>query len=69
MATIFKPTYAGVVALQQQINQAKGRVDQEMRHIVRSIASDYAAAKAREEALTGEMERQRRQPWTSGKGG
>ena len=60
LATLFKPTYAGVVALQQQINQAKGRVDQEIRQIVRSIASDYAAAKAREEALTGELERQRR---------
>jgi polysaccharide biosynthesis transport protein len=59
-ATIFKPTYAGVASLQQQIDQAKGRVDQEVRQIVRSIASDYAAAKARESALTEEMERQRR---------
>lgn len=59
-ATIFKPTYAGVVSLQQQIDQAKGRVDQEVRQIVRSIASDYAAAKARESALSDEMERQRR---------
>ena len=60
LATIFKPTYAGVVALQQQINQAKGRVDQEVRRIVRSIASDYRAAVAREEALTTEMEQARR---------
>ena len=52
LATIFKPNYAGVTALQQQINQAKGRVDQEVRRIVRSIASDYRAAVAREEALT-----------------
>jgi succinoglycan biosynthesis transport protein ExoP len=59
-ATIFKPTYAGVVSLQQQIDQAKARVDQEVRQIMRSIASDYAAAKARESALTEEMERQRR---------
>jgi capsular exopolysaccharide synthesis family protein len=35
-------------------------MDQEVRRIVRSISSDYAAAKAREEALTEEMERQRR---------
>jgi succinoglycan biosynthesis transport protein ExoP len=60
LATIFKPTYAAVVALQQQINQAKGRVDQEVGRIVRSIASDYRAAVAREEALTTEMEQARR---------
>jgi succinoglycan biosynthesis transport protein ExoP len=60
LATIFKPNYSGVDALQQQINQAKGRVDQEVRRIVRSIASDYAASKARENALTTEMGQQRR---------
>ena len=59
-ATIFKPTYAGVVSLQQQIDQAKARVDQEVRQIIRSIATDYAAAKARESALAEEMEHQRR---------
>jgi succinoglycan biosynthesis transport protein ExoP len=60
VATIFKPSYAGVTALQQQINEAKGRMDQEVRRIVRSIASDYQAAAAREEALTAEMEKARR---------
>jgi succinoglycan biosynthesis transport protein ExoP len=59
LATIFKPNYSGVSALQQQINQAKGRVEQEVRRVVRSIASDYAASRAREDALTEEMERQR----------
>jgi succinoglycan biosynthesis transport protein ExoP len=60
LATIFKPKYSGVDALQQQINEAKGRMDQEIRRIVRSIASDYAAARARELALAEEMEQQRR---------
>jgi succinoglycan biosynthesis transport protein ExoP len=59
LATIFKPKYSGVDGLQQQINQAKGRVDQEVRRIIRSIASDYTASKAREQALIEEMERQR----------
>jgi polysaccharide biosynthesis transport protein len=49
-----------VKALQQQINEAKGRMDQEVRRIVRSITSDYQAAVAREEALTTEMEQARR---------
>jgi polysaccharide biosynthesis transport protein len=60
LATIFKPTYSGVAALQQQINQAKGRVDQEVRRVIRTIAADYHAAIAREEALTAEMEQARR---------
>ena len=60
VAAIFKPSYAGVKALQQQINEAKGRMDQEVRRIVRSITSDYQAAVAREEALTTEMEQARR---------
>jgi succinoglycan biosynthesis transport protein ExoP len=60
MGTVFKPTYAAVDSLQQQIKQAKGRMDQEVRRIVRSISSDFTAAKAREDALTDEMERQRR---------
>ena len=59
LATVFKPKYSGMDGLQRQISQAKGRVDQEVRRIVRSIASDYTAAKAREAALTEEMERQR----------
>ena len=48
------------MALQQQINQAKARIDQEVRRIVRSIGSDYQAAVAREESLTTEMEKARR---------
>jgi polysaccharide biosynthesis transport protein len=59
-ATIFKAKYSGVDALQQQIAQAKGRMDQEIRRIVRSITADYTAAKAREDAVAAEMERQRR---------
>lgn len=59
MATKFKPTYSGVAALQEQIDQAKNRLNQELNRIVRTIESDYVAAKTREEALTEEMNRQK----------
>jgi polysaccharide biosynthesis transport protein len=59
-ATIFKPKYSGVDAVQQQITQAKGRMDQEIRRIVRSITADYSAARAREDATAAEMEQQRK---------
>ena len=59
LATTFRPTHPGVTALQEQIDQAKNRMDQEVRRIVRSITSDYNAAKAREQALAEEMEEQR----------
>jgi succinoglycan biosynthesis transport protein ExoP len=60
LATTFKPTYAGVTAVQEQIDQVKNRLDQEVQRIVRSIISDYYAATAKEKALTGEMEQARR---------
>jgi polysaccharide biosynthesis transport protein len=60
LASTFRPTYPGVTALQEQIDQAKNRMDQEVHRIVRSITSDYEAAKAREQALTEAMEEQRR---------
>jgi capsular exopolysaccharide synthesis family protein len=59
MATTFKPSHPSVIAVQQQLGQAKNRLDQEVRRIVRSIASDYNAAKAREVSLTDAMEKER----------
>jgi succinoglycan biosynthesis transport protein ExoP len=46
--------------LQEQIDQTKSRLDQEVQRTVRSITADYQAAKAREKALTEAMEEQRR---------
>jgi succinoglycan biosynthesis transport protein ExoP len=59
-ATTFKSTHPSMKALQEQIDEAKSRLDQEVRRIVRSIESDYNVAKAREAAVTQEMEEQRR---------
>ncbi|HXH09743.1 MAG TPA: polysaccharide biosynthesis tyrosine autokinase [Alphaproteobacteria bacterium] len=59
LATTFKPTYAGVTAIQEQIDQARHRLNQEVQRVVRSITSDYTAAQAREQALMNEMEQAR----------
>jgi polysaccharide biosynthesis transport protein len=59
LATVFRPTYPEVTALQEQINQAQERLNQEILRVVRTITSDYNAAKAREKALTDEMEQAR----------
>jgi capsular exopolysaccharide synthesis family protein len=60
LTTTFRPTYSGVTAFQEQIDQAKNRMDEEIRRIVHSVTSDYQAAKARERGLADEMEEQRR---------
>jgi polysaccharide biosynthesis transport protein len=59
LATVFKPTHPQVMALREQIDDAKNRMDQEVRRVVRSITLDYSAVKARELALTNAMEEQR----------
>ncbi|MEW6298914.1 MAG: polysaccharide biosynthesis tyrosine autokinase [Thermodesulfobacteriota bacterium] len=59
LLTKFTPTYPRVAQLQEQIDLAKGRLDQELRRIVRTIESDYLAAKEREDALTMEMAREK----------
>jgi succinoglycan biosynthesis transport protein ExoP len=59
LATVFRPNFPDVAAKQQEIDQVKQRLDQEIQRIVRSVESDYNAAKAREKALADEMEEQR----------
>jgi capsular exopolysaccharide synthesis family protein len=59
LATVYRPTFPGVTALQEQIDHARERLNQEILRIVRSITSDYNAAKAREKALADEMEQAR----------
>ena len=60
LGTKFKPNYRGRVAIQQELEEAKARLDQEINRVVTSIEKDYGAAKAREQALTVETERARR---------
>jgi succinoglycan biosynthesis transport protein ExoP len=59
LATAFRPNHPEVTAVQEQLDQAKQALEQEIQRIVRSIESDYNAAKAREKALADEMEAQR----------
>jgi succinoglycan biosynthesis transport protein ExoP len=59
LATTYRPTHPSVSALQTQIGEARGHLDQELRRLVRTIASDFNAAKTREEALGEAMEKER----------
>jgi polysaccharide biosynthesis transport protein len=59
METKFKPTYRGVIALQQEIDAAKGRLNAEISRITQSIEKDYGAARAKESAIAAETEKAR----------
>jgi capsular exopolysaccharide synthesis family protein len=59
LGTKFKPNYRGRVAIQQELDEAKARLDQEINRVVGTIEKDYGAAKAREQALMAETEKAR----------
>jgi len=59
LETKFKPTYRGIISLQQEINEAKSRLDQEVKRIANTIEKDYRAAMAKEGALAAETKRAR----------
>lgn len=58
LSTTFKPAYPRLIELSEQIKEARQRLDREIAILVRRIESDYAAARAQEEALQAEAERQ-----------
>jgi succinoglycan biosynthesis transport protein ExoP len=58
LATIFKPDHPRVVELDQQLKEARRRLNVELNNVVRGIDSDYSAVRAREAALQAEAERQ-----------
>ena len=60
LQTKFKPTYRGIIALQEEIDEAKSRLNGEINRIVQSIERDYLAAIAKEKALAVETDRARR---------
>ncbi len=60
LGTKFKPEYRGRVAVQQELNEAKARLDQEIARVVSTIERDYGAIRAKEQALTAETEKARR---------
>jgi succinoglycan biosynthesis transport protein ExoP len=59
LATRYQPTYPGVVMLQEQVDEAKSRLKQELNRIVQSVEKDYGAATAKETALTAEAQKAR----------
>ena len=60
LATVWRDHHPEVVALQNQIDEAKTRLDQEVHRVILSITLDHKAAKAKEQAVTDAMEAQRR---------
>jgi polysaccharide biosynthesis transport protein len=58
LSTIFKSDHPRLQDLEKQISQAQQRLNVEIRKVVRTIESDYAAARAREAALQADVDRQ-----------
>jgi succinoglycan biosynthesis transport protein ExoP len=59
VATTFTPSHPSVMAVQEQIDEVKGRLNQEISRIVHTIQKDYFAAVAKEKALAAETEKAR----------
>jgi len=57
LSATFTPAHPRLVELNEQIGEARRRLDREIANVVRKIESDYSAARAREEALQAEAER------------
>jgi len=55
MLKTFKPNYPDMKRLQQQINNARSKLQREMGEIKRSMKADYLAAKRQEEKIRGEL--------------
>lgn len=58
LGAAFTPAHPRLVELSEQIREARRRMEREIDNVVRKIESDYGAARAREEALQAEAERQ-----------
>jgi polysaccharide biosynthesis transport protein len=58
LSTIYKSDHPRLQELDKQISQAQQRLNLEIRKVVRTIESDYAAARAREAALQADTDRQ-----------
>jgi succinoglycan biosynthesis transport protein ExoP len=60
LATIAKPEHPHLRNLAEQISQARQRLNLEIRRVIRTIESDFGAARAKEAALQAEAEHQQR---------
>ncbi|MEW6299707.1 MAG: polysaccharide biosynthesis tyrosine autokinase [Thermodesulfobacteriota bacterium] len=58
LSTTFMPSHPRLVELDEQLREARRRVEREIGNVVRKIESDYGAARAREAALEAEATRQ-----------
>jgi succinoglycan biosynthesis transport protein ExoP len=58
LAGIYKADHPRAMELDQQIREARRRLNLELSNVVRGIESDYAAARAKEAALQAEVDRQ-----------
>jgi capsular exopolysaccharide synthesis family protein len=58
LSTVFKPNHPRLQELENHVAQARQRLNQEIRTVVRAIEADYAAARSKEAALQAEADRQ-----------
>jgi capsular exopolysaccharide synthesis family protein len=59
-STVFKPDHPRMMELNQQINQVKQSLNAEITNVLRGIRENYVAARAKEQALENEAQKQQR---------
>ena len=57
-STVLKPDHPRMIELNQQINQVKQSLDAEINNVLRGIRENYVAARAKEQALENEAQKQ-----------
>jgi len=57
-STVFKPDHPRMIELNQQIKEATQSLNTEINNVVRGIRESYVAARAKEQALEGETQKQ-----------
>ena len=59
-STVFKPDHPRMIELNQQINQVKQSLNAEINNVLRGIRENFVAARAKEQALENEAQKQQR---------
>ena len=59
-STVLKPDHPRMIELNQQINPVKQSLDAEISNVLRGIRESYVAARAKEQALENEAQKQQR---------
>ncbi len=60
LSTVFKPNHPRIIELDQQIGEARRSLNTEISNTVRAIQGSYATARAKEDALQAEADRQQK---------